>query len=99
MPRKYHRFSQMIEIHLESDSGRHEAHISDISLGGCFVDSIAAAKEGEVVRFDLTMEERSFHLVGEVAYVFPGNGYGIKFTEIPDGFEKVLAHSGALGGD
>lgn len=89
----------MIEIHLESGSGRQDGRISDISLGGCFVDTIATAQEGEVVRFDLTMEDRSFHLVGEVAYVFPGNGYGIKFTEIPDGFEKVLAHSGALGGD
>ncbi len=89
----------MIEIQLESGSGLREARISDISLGGCFVDTIATAQEGEVVKFDVKLEDRTFNMVGEVAYVFPGNGFGVKFTEIPDGFEQVLAHSGSLAGD
>lgn len=89
----------MIEIQLESGSGLREARISDISLGGCFVDTIVSAQEGEVVKFDVTLEDKAFPIVGTVAYVFPGNGFGVKFTEVPEGFEQVLAHSGALEGD
>jgi hypothetical protein len=99
MAREYSRFPQMIEIQLESASGLREARISDISLGGCFVDTIVSAQEGDVVKFDVRLEDRTFSMVGEVAYVFPGNGFGVKFTDIPDGFEEVLAHSGNLAGD
>jgi hypothetical protein len=73
------------EIMLEFSSGQREARISDISAGGCYVDSIAAVSEGEEVQFDLSTHDGGFiPFTGEVAYVLNGMGFGIKFTNITE---------------
>ncbi|HKX83134.1 MAG TPA: PilZ domain-containing protein [Pyrinomonadaceae bacterium] len=73
------------EIMLEFSSGKREARVSDISMGGCYVDSIAGVTEGEPVSFDMsTGDGTSLAFTGEVAYVFPGMGFGIKFTNITE---------------
>lgn len=73
------------EIMLEFSSGQREARISDISTGGCYVDSIAAVSEGETVTFELSTGDGSpLSFTGEVAYVLPAMGFGIKFTNLTD---------------
>ena len=80
------------EITLEFTSGQREARISDISAGGCYVDSIAAVSEGEDVQFDLsTPEGGSVSFTGEVAYVLNGMGFGVKFTNITEEQKAFLA--------
>jgi len=83
MPRQQTRVPYLAAITLEFSSGKREARISDLSVGGCYVDSIAAVTEGEAVVFDLALPgEEPLHLAGTVAYVFEGNGFGVKFAEL-----------------
>ena len=85
MPREQERVTFFVEVVLESDSGRRQARISDLSVGGCFIDSIANISEGESVTFDLKHpngEEMEF--TGQVTYLLPSVGFGVRFTDMQE---------------
>ena len=85
MPREHERVSYFTETVLESASGKREARISDLGPGGCYIDSIAGVQTGESVSFDIVKPpDTRMNFSGEVAYIFPGNGFGVKFTELTD---------------
>jgi hypothetical protein len=85
MPREQERVNYLIEILLECASGKREARISDLSPGGCYIDSIVSVKEGEPVSFSLKDASGStLPFTGQVAYVFDGAGFGVRFTELTD---------------
>ena len=78
--REHERKQFFGELLLEFTSGRRKARISDISLGGCYVDSIASVIEGETIRLIITIPSgESIQFAGEVAYVLPGLGFGVRF--------------------
>jgi hypothetical protein len=90
--RESERQTFLDEIMLEFSSGQREARISDISAGGCYVDSIAAVSEGEPVSFDVSAGEgQTISFTGEIAYVLQGMGFGIKFTDITEEQRQFLA--------
>ncbi|MFN0140647.1 MAG: PilZ domain-containing protein [Pyrinomonadaceae bacterium] len=80
--RKYERKDLRKQILLEFMSGRRQVSISDIGMEGCYVDSIAEVVEGEMVSFDLTRDATAVRYTGNVAYVLPGMGFGIRFSEL-----------------
>lgn len=85
MDRKHERVTYLIETVLESASGKREARISDLSLGGCYVDSIVAVHNDEPVIFTIPMPEGSVLRVnGRVAYTLPGCGFGVNFVDLQD---------------
>jgi hypothetical protein len=84
MPREQERVTYLIEIVLECASGRREARISDLSPGGCYIDSIVAVQEGEPVSFSLSAPSGEMLFTGETVYVLSGNGFGVKFTDLTD---------------
>ena len=86
MPRLHERSGIRKEISLRSASGRRETRISDLSLGGCYVESISIYSSGEAVEFDLQDDAgRMLHFTGTVAYVLEGQGFGLNFTNLtPD---------------
>jgi len=91
MPRELERYQYFVEIVLESASGRRDARISDISAGGCYIDSIAVAKEGEDVSFEFKqIADENLKFTGTVAYVLEGMGFGIKFTNLTNEHQKVI---------
>jgi Tfp pilus assembly protein PilZ len=91
MPRKEERKTILTEIILESASGKREARISDLSHGGCFVDSIVNVQVGEEVRIGLKFEDREpIHLTGRIAYVLNGVGFGVSFTELSPQSEDAI---------
>ena len=82
MPRQHERTTHFEEIILESASGRQPARISDISDGGCYIDTIVEVKVGDEVAFEVqktdgTPQRRR----GVVAYHFAGMGFGIRYTD------------------
>ncbi|MCW5960678.1 MAG: PilZ domain-containing protein [Pyrinomonadaceae bacterium] len=90
MNRKYTRLGVALEIYMDFTSGRREARVSDLSMGGCFVDSIAAVSQGEKIGFELKLSPReSLRMKGEVAYVMAGIGFGIRFEDVSE-FERDL---------
>ena len=91
MPRKHERLPLSLEVVMESSSGKREARISDLSMSGCFVDSIVIALEGETVAFKLCMPTGNWlRLAGEVVYCLPNIGFGIRFTNLTEEKQNLL---------
>jgi hypothetical protein len=92
MPRKHERKPIFTEIVLRSASGKREARISDLSMGGCFVDTIVNAQVGEEVSLKITFDPGYvLELTGTIAYVLEGNGFGVSFTDLTDAAVKSLS--------
>jgi len=85
MPRKQDRFTYLREVELEFVSGRRTARISDISAGGCYIDTIVQVTEGDKVTIHITASEGlTMPFKGQVAYLLAGNGFGIEFLDLTD---------------
>lgn len=92
MPRREERFGYIKEIVLEGASGERDARISDLSAGGCFIDTIANVPVGEPVRFQLTANDgRVMDFAGHVAYTMPATGFGVKFAGLTTEQKAFLA--------
>lgn len=86
MPREQERIPLNLDVVLDSSSGKHEVRISDISFGGCYVDTIAPAAEGEPVtlKIQIPESEETIAFTGTVAYSMERFGFGVRFTDLTD---------------
>ena len=96
MQREHQRYTHFVDVVLESSSGKIEARISEIGLGGCYVDTIVTVYEGDEVVFKLGPPfNEDLRFAGTVVYVFTGMGFGIKFTDLTDEqcaeIEKIIS--------
>lgn len=89
-----------MEVMLSFSSGKHEARVSDLSMGGCFVDTILDVNEGEKVSFELQLPSGQWlSLTGEIVYVLPRFGFGLQFIDLTEEqrvlIEKaIMTHGG-----
>ena len=90
MPRQHERTQYFTEISLESASGKRAARISDVSLGGCFVDTLTNVCEGEEVHLSGEVDGDHLDIRGKVAYVMNGFGFGVAFTKFDNGSEAAI---------
>jgi hypothetical protein len=85
------RVSTNLSARWEGLSGRHEARIEDLSLGGCFVNTAGRVDVGEVVGVELKLpSEEWLKLRGEVASYQQGIGFGVLFTFLTNEEEQTL---------
>ncbi len=90
--RKEGRTLVLEEIELEFSSGKQLVRIADISLNGCYVDTIISVPIGEDINFVFMrpgMENIGFS--GKVAYLLDGFGFGIEFNSLTKEAENSLA--------
>ena len=81
-----------LEARWEGMSGRHEARISDISTGGCFVESLARVTIGELIVFEISMPDGGWlQIRGHVASYDPHLGFSLCFTFLTDDEYRSLA--------
>ena len=93
MPRKYTRLHVPLEIVVESSSGNREARISDLSMGGCFIESILSVTDGEMTGFEIRLSpNESMQVNGKIVYSMPGIGFGIRFDELTEEQKFHLEH-------
>ena len=91
MPRQNERVTFLTEVDLEFASGKRSARISDISMGGCYMESIIQVQKGERFSFSIqTTSGESVRFAGEVAYVFEGMGFGVRFVDLNDQCKQFL---------
>ena len=81
------RISERVSVSLEAVcdgmSGNCRTRVSDISLHGCFVETIGQTSIGEIIKFRLlTPTGRWIPIEGEVTYSQPTLGFGLRFTEM-----------------
>ncbi|MFN2455081.1 MAG: PilZ domain-containing protein [Pyrinomonadaceae bacterium] len=84
--RREERVPLSLEVRWESLSGMHtSARISDISLSGCYVESLARVTTGESVELEVRSPTgRWLALRGEVVYQHPNVGFGLRFDALSE---------------
>jgi hypothetical protein len=81
-----------LELRWESLSGKHTARISDMSMGGCYVETIGQVTVGELIRFEVQLPTgRQMPLVGEVVYHLPAMGFGLRFRSLTETQRQMIA--------
>src|SRR5271168_2464646 len=76
---------------LEENSGaRMNSRISDLSLNGCYVDTINPLPDGTLVHLRIFTETHSFEAPATVVYSVAHLGMGMKFREVQPRYEEVL---------
>jgi uncharacterized protein (TIGR02266 family) len=85
------RVPLLIEVSWEAKAGNYEARTSDLSTGGCFVDTIAQVTLGEEVHFKLQLPGGNWmELQGQVTYAYPNVGFGVRFINLSEEDKKTL---------
>ena len=69
----------------DGKSGNYIARVTDLSEGGCYVDTLGQATTGEILRLKLQLPEGAWlELIGEVAHQSPPLGFGMRFVDLTD---------------
>ena len=97
--RKHRRVSRPFEGSWRGASGANMCRISDVSLGGCFVQTLSPATPGEETQITITFgKDLSMTFAGKVIYAEPSMGFAVKFNELnEEGSEEVRRLLEALG--
>jgi hypothetical protein len=65
--------------------------ISDISIGGCYVDSIAEVREGEAMFIKILMRDGEWlEVQGVLAHHSPQLGFGVRFVNLDEGLDRQI---------
>lgn len=81
-----------LEVRWEGGSGRHPARISDLSLGGCYLDTLGGVEVGEVISLEIKLPNGEWlPLRGTVAFHHPGLGFSVCFTFLTDEEQEQLS--------
>jgi hypothetical protein len=81
-----------IEAWWEGLSGRHQARVSDLSLGGCFIDTPGKTDIGEFILFAIKQPDGKWlQLRGQVASVDQYVGFSLAFTYLTEDEQHALA--------
>jgi len=72
-------------------TGRHEAHVVDVSLGGCFVTTLGRVDVGEIVALEIKLPSGEWlQLRGQVCSYQERIGYGVEFPFLTAEEEQTL---------
>ena len=81
-----------LEMRWEGLSGRHPARIYDISMSGCYVETLGDVQDGEVVRFEIQSPTgRWLPFRGEVVHHQPNMGFGLRLKDLSGPQRETLA--------
>ena len=74
-----------LDVIWEASAGLYGARTSDLSLGGCFVDSVGRVVEGERIKFKMILPHGEWvQIEGIVAYQYPMVGFGVRFINMTE---------------
>ena len=84
--REYRRLARPFEGSWEgATSGGHKCRIGDLSLGGCFVETLAGPAVGEETRITVNFgPDISMSFSGVVVYAEANMGFAVKFKGLSD---------------
>lgn len=82
--RQHTRLTRPLEGSWRGASGATRCRVPDISVSGCFIQSLAMPKVGESTEISIDLAEgESVAVTGEVVYVENGMGFAVRFVD-PD---------------
>jgi len=83
------RAKPRLSVHLDAvwDGAevKHSARITDLSEGGCYLDTVGEVMTGEIVAFRVLLPDDDWlYLEGEVRHHRHGFGFGVQFVDLND---------------
>jgi hypothetical protein len=85
------RFIFIADCLLAGTSGaRYETRVTELSMGGCFVDLKEPLPVGAHVRVSITKDGRVFEAEGRAIYSLPPVGIGIVFVSVNSENQKII---------
>ena len=77
------RWDVSLDAVWDGKSGNYTARITDLSDGGCYMDSLSEVTIGEVLTLKLSLPNGEWlELRGEVAHHTPPVGFGVRFVNL-----------------
>src|SRR3984893_6572579 len=61
---------------------RLSARISELGVGGCYVDALTPFSEGTLVKLRIIRDQGVFESIGKVVYTHANFGMGVAFTDV-----------------
>jgi hypothetical protein len=83
-------FIAAAEVLAENNGSRMSARVSDLSVSGCYVDTINPLPGGTLVQVKIITETQIFEAPARVAYSHTHLGMGLAFREVLPNFMAVL---------
>ena len=71
-----------IELQTEAGGVPLFANLTDISLGGCFVETSTILAAGSKIKLGFSMDDASLYADGVVMRLDPGSGIAVQFPEM-----------------
>jgi len=83
--RKNNRTLLNLRARWNGNSGQQEARMGDISMGGCFVDSMSRVEIGELMELEVELPSGEWlPLRGHVTSCQEAVGFGMEFTDLTE---------------
>src|SRR5687767_5620524 len=83
--RSKQRWEVSLDAVWDGKSGNYSARVTDLSEGGCYVDTLGEAQVGEILSLKIQMPNGEWiELSGEVAHQTPPLGFGMRFENLSD---------------
>ncbi|HEY3617510.1 MAG TPA: diguanylate cyclase [Candidatus Sulfotelmatobacter sp.] len=91
--RSHPRLKCRVTIEMQTDSGGTPlfANLTDVSLGGCYIETSTILAPGSKIKLGFSMDDPSLSTEGVVARLDPGSGLAIQFREMNrEGRDRML---------
>jgi hypothetical protein len=91
--RSHPRMKCRVTIELQTEEGKTPlfANVTDVSLGGCFVETSTILAPGSKIKLGFSMDDGSLSAEGVVARLDPGSGIAVQFREVNrEGRERMF---------
>jgi PilZ domain len=89
--REEDRIEVCLDAVWDGTMGKYTARVTDLSEGGCYIDSLCEAYVGEVIRFNMQLPSGEWlELTGEIAHHVPQLGFGVRFVNLSDSNRQKL---------
>ena len=82
--RSHPRMKCRVTIELQTETGGTPlfANLTDVSLGGCFVETSTILSPGTKIKLGFSMDDSTLSAEGVVARLDPGSGVAVQFREM-----------------
>src|SRR5690349_11984088 len=98
------RLSVSLDAVWKGSEGKQSARITDLSEGGCYLDTVGEVMTGEIVAFRVLLPDEDWlYLEGEVKHHRHGFGFGVQFVDLNEeqtqNLQRLLTIAHAAGPD
>ncbi len=77
------RLSVSLDAVWDGVERKHPARVTDLSEGGCYLDTVGEVMSGEIVAFRVLLPDDDWlYLEGEVRHHRHGFGFGVQFVDL-----------------